>query len=538
MPGSLLRACLAAALIPGLVAVPALAQVPGTPTVSTTPGHGTVWGMGIIILVIFLFSAISVFSIVRLTRHVRETFWVRAADPTTGDPAWRTFLLQLPLGAPEGSIRALLSMFVIVFGMLALILQDQLGLKNAEVIAGFVGIVITFYFTARSQDQAQKAATAAIDLSKQQVEQANQTAAAATDALKAAAAVPAAPAAPAGPDPAVTEAQSSLRGVREGLETASQLIKTLDGFNVGSGVLGNVGALTQGAANMLETIDPLLSGSPDPAKIGDVLKKATGVLGQLDNAGLPGAIGDAVAGLSGLAGTASALAPILTGLSGGPAGLVVGIITSGVTLMQQREKFNAWKAALLRTPFDKALMPAAVDGTLALAALQPDVAPLMAARVGTGDPALATELMRALLRQDGSGAPVSSAALAAELIDPANALGLATKFHSADELREAIDQYRGALVFNAARDLLAGSVAVPAVDGQPARELDLQALATTCLQLSADPRAAGDIERLVFLVEALGEQFGADKLQQMLPTLLAKGLQLASLGRQQKDERQ
>src|SRR5262249_38549311 len=62
---------------------------------------------------------------------------------------------------PEGSVRALASLFVIMFGLLALVLQTQLGLANVEAISGFVGIVITFYFTARGNEQAQRTTEAA-----------------------------------------------------------------------------------------------------------------------------------------------------------------------------------------------------------------------------------------------------------------------------------------------------------------------------------------------------------------------------------------
>ena len=100
---------------------------------------------------------------------VRTGSQARMADPSqklkllhphSGPDAWRSYLMQIPLGAPEGSVRALISLFVIIFGMVVLVLQNQLGVKNVEAISGFIGIVITFYFTSRSNDQTQTAVDA------------------------------------------------------------------------------------------------------------------------------------------------------------------------------------------------------------------------------------------------------------------------------------------------------------------------------------------------------------------------------------------
>src|SRR5262249_21127234 len=94
-----------------------------------------------------------------LAYNVRQVFWKVAAQ--AGPDAWRTYLLQLPLGVPEGSVRALVSLFVIVFGLFVLVLQKQLALNNVEAVSGFICIVITFYLTSRGGDQAQKAVDAA-----------------------------------------------------------------------------------------------------------------------------------------------------------------------------------------------------------------------------------------------------------------------------------------------------------------------------------------------------------------------------------------
>ena len=59
-------------------------------------------------------------------------------------------LTELPCGVPDGTIRALISCFIIIFGFLLIGLQKPLGLASAEALTGFIGAVISFYFVTRS----------------------------------------------------------------------------------------------------------------------------------------------------------------------------------------------------------------------------------------------------------------------------------------------------------------------------------------------------------------------------------------------------
>ncbi len=509
-----------------------------------------------------VFLILSAVALATLSYKTQKVFWAATASRVPPEDTWRNYLMQLPLGAPEGSIRGLISFYVIVFGLLVLIFQNQLGLQNVEVVAGFIGIVITFYFTARNADQANKAVSTAVDAAnkataqvqdtvtqvqdtvKATQQQVNQVVDAASDATKTAQlaataaqqATSQAGAAAGAPDPQIADKQSKLQSVKSELQTASQVIGVLGGLGVGTGIVADAGALTKTASGLLDAIDPLLSGSPDPGKIGDVMDKAQTALEGLDNAGLPGVLGDTIAGIGG---TLGAFAPIVSGISGGPAGIVFGIVMSGIKLLQQKEKFDAWKAALLRTPMNRALMPATVDGTMALAALDPSVAPLMSARLGTVPPAFATDLMRAMLRTGPSGDPLPADTLAAELFAPDQELGLHGKFKDEKELAEAITEYRGGIVFVNARSQLQDSIDIPAGGGQPASSINLGALLTSAVRLSADPRAASDIEKLVYVVEALGKLgLGPDKLVGLAQVALAKGMGLSQINRQQTDQQQ
>jgi hypothetical protein len=491
-------------------------------------------------------------ALVILAIMVQRKYWGSSPD---SDSNWRMYLMQLPLGAPEGSVRALVSMYVIVFGFLVLVMQNQLGLSNVDAIAGFVGIVITFYFTSRTNDQATKAVNSAVDAANKATTQAQtiatetqrtvvdaaQRAAVSAQSAAQSAAQPTAPLpAPDGaPSGGVTEAQSRLQGVKSDLQTGMLALNALSSLGVGSGIISGAQDITKTATGLLDAIDPLLSGSPDPAKLADVVGAAQDVLGKLENAGLPGALGDAVAGLGG---TLGALSPLLAGVAGGPAGIVTGLVMTGVKLLQQKEKFDAWKNALLRAPLTRELMPATVDGTAALAALDPSVAPLMASRVGTPVPAQgwATDLMRKVLEADAAGDPLPAATIAAKLFAAGEPLGLHDKFQSAEELAEAITEYRSGIVFANARAQLTGSsIDVPAVGDQPAQTLDVGDLLTNAMKLCADPRAAAEIERLVYIVEALGKLgLGPDRLLRFVMSALGKGISLSTLGRQQTDQRQ
>lgn len=60
----------------------------------------------------------------------------------------------LPLGVPEGTIRSLISVLIIIVGLAVLIVQKPLGIDSSDAIVGFVSAVITFYFVTRSTQQA------------------------------------------------------------------------------------------------------------------------------------------------------------------------------------------------------------------------------------------------------------------------------------------------------------------------------------------------------------------------------------------------
>ncbi|MCS6854734.1 MAG: hypothetical protein NZ523_08285, partial [Elioraea sp.] len=59
-------------------------------------------------------------------------------------------LKSLPLGLPEGTVRAALGLVIVTLGLAALLFQRALGLASTGEVAGLLGTVLGFYFGARS----------------------------------------------------------------------------------------------------------------------------------------------------------------------------------------------------------------------------------------------------------------------------------------------------------------------------------------------------------------------------------------------------
>jgi hypothetical protein len=491
-------------------------------------GHQTdaLWMLVVLTLVFLLVSA---GGLLLLARQVRTTFWDKAAGAT--DNSWRTYLMQLPLGAPEGSVRALISLYMIVFGLLALVMQKRLGLTSAEAITGFLGAVIAFYFTARSNDVAQQAASSAEDAAKaaasasaaagkvsdsartsmaEASDKLAQAHSALTEATSRVQAVPSA--APAAPDPA------PLRQAADDLQVARQTLGMLKNLGEGVAMPEQLDGLLGEADGLLAGLDKLVSGAADAKNAGDLLSAAAPLLERMNAAGVPGLLGGAIAALTP---AARLLGPALAGIPGGPVGIIGGLVMGGLQVLDDQRKFDAWKSALLAKPFDRSLLPPVVDGNLALLVLQ--LSPLMKKRLEGQDPGLATELLRQVLTLQEDGSPAPTEALATQLLqDPR----LQPLFGSAAELEQALDEYRAGAIFQQASNALSGQVAVPPIDGvAPAQSVDMTTLLRAALQLRADPRAASALDQVVYVVQALGAlHLAPEKMLSVVQT----GLQLAT----------
>jgi ABC-type Co2+ transport system permease subunit len=327
-----------------------------------------------LIIASFSFVALSIIIMMIGVGLVRWSFWKNAA--LAGPHKWRTYLLQLPLGAPEGSIRALLSLFVVGVGFLVIAMQGYLGLGNTEAIAGFVGSVITFYFTSRNSEQARKviaqahaaadttatntadviqkatdSATTAQRETSERIETVAQTAIDNSRQTTAMAlrAVTDTAAGTAGETVASVDAggmKSRLESVRDRLNSIQQIARGVSSLGVSGETLPAAVSTIATAADLLGKIGPLLSGKPDAGSVENVLRDAEAKLPALEAAGLPGAMAESIEVLRNVA------SPILAGIPGGPIGIAGGVLLAGIRLADRQRDLNAFKAAVLSKPFD------------------------------------------------------------------------------------------------------------------------------------------------------------------------------------------
>lgn len=97
-------------------------------------------GMGAILCLLVIISAAL---IVNLQAQARAL--------ASAHPELRERYYSLPFGVPEGTVRGLVSVLIIIMGIAILVVQGPLGIESTEAIAGFISAVIAFYFVTREQ---------------------------------------------------------------------------------------------------------------------------------------------------------------------------------------------------------------------------------------------------------------------------------------------------------------------------------------------------------------------------------------------------
>lgn len=408
-------------------------------------------------------------------------------------------LLDLPLGVPEGSVRALLSVFIIVFGFLLLALQGPLGLGAGEALTGFIGSVISFYFASRSGEQ-----------SRQLVEGAREAVRDAANVASRAAASMARTAGHAAPTPEQQSRLATLREVQAKLQSLRGLVAVAGTLGVGAGAVAGADRALARMDGLLTRITPVLDGQADAETLGRLAEEVSGALRELGDLGPVGnAVADAMATIGHAAAESGPISRLLGALFGGtalagPAGLVAAVLTGGLALVRDREKFERWKAAMLDTPLDLGLLPPTVDANLAATALLR--APLLARHLapgGTMEPALALAVWEAIGITNGQ-APEPARSLAGRILDGAPGDGAAVLRRAfagnPAALTEAIEDFRAAMTGAAA---LAG-LDLPRLSLGGA-EIPTEALGTAVRVARQDGRVATELERMVYLVEAVGK---------------------------------
>ncbi|PWS38884.1 hypothetical protein DFH01_06455 [Falsiroseomonas bella] len=460
-----------------------------------------------------------------LLRHLaKET---QAKTPAGGAPEATTLTgryFDLPLGVPEGSVRALLSVFIVVFGFVLLAFQNALELRSGEALTGFIGTVITFYFATRSSEQSRKIVEGAQDAVQRATQAAegasaaaNNASAAATDAGVAARSaagtavvVAGAGAGAGGATPEQQSRMATLRDAQTKLQALRSLIAVAGTLGVGTGAVAGADRALQRVDGLLTRITPVIGGQANAETVGKLAEEAGAALRDLGDLGPVGnAVADAMATVGRVAQQSAPIASMLGGIFGGgavagPAGLVAAVVVGGLQLVKEKEKFDRWKAAMLDTPLDLGLLPQVVDGGLATAALLR--APLLAQRLapgGTLEPALALAVWEAVGVAPGRP-PVPARELAAQVLADLPGPGcdeLRRHFTgNPDALSDAIEDFRAAMT---------GAAALQGLDMQRitvgGAEVSTMALAGAVRAARQDSRVAAELERMVYMVEALGK---------------------------------
>ena len=303
------------------------------------------------------------------------------------------------------------------------------------------------------------------------------------------------------------DGQGKLRDLRDRLADIRGIAQVAGTLGVGTEIMSGADKVLSTADRLIGAVNPLLSGQADAGAVAAVIESVGKELGPLENLGLPGTLADGIAAIRGVADVAG---PIIAGIPGGPIGIVGGIVMAGVQLAQNHRQFEAFKTAILSKPFDPDLMPAiVVDGNAARAAL--DSAPQIKALLDKDGAAAATDLMRKVLRRAAGGQlPVTVAEVTSDIL--ANGLDAGGATVRLDgrctpvQLTEALMEYRGTVLFQAASSQVQGKVALPAVGGEPARDIEISGLLTAARDLTRRvPQAGAQIEKLMFLAEALGK---------------------------------
>lgn len=452
------------------------------------------------------------------------------ADRTLGpneDPTTREIpLSRLPLGLPDGSIRAIISLFIVVVGFLVLALQKTLEVESAAAISGFIGAIISFYFATRNEAAARDNAAAANQAANQAASQANtalqeaskevikastQTNQTRTDTLNAQLDRVLTSMTP---DAGGRPAALSLLKLHGDLQNIRQLTSAVAAIPFGTGPVGGADDTIQRIDTMLTAIRPLLDAAADSTTVATVAGQAEALLRNVTHENpVVSTIVGALATVGKAAIDNNAVSQILMGL-GGPVGLIGGLLFSGVELFADQHQFEAWKKAVLAQPFDvDALSISPDDPTLpeAAAALSP-----LVSIIGTA-PERIRELYRISLVAPGE-MPRTADALAR---DSATANTPLFQAFGSDErvLTDAINEYRTTIV-----SLIAASALPPQLPADPTSPTPTLASSDLVRAVGAvrqEPGAAGALDQLVSVVEAIAKNTRGTDLAPLLSGAIA-----------------
>ncbi len=310
---------------------------------------------------------------------VRRDF-VRMVGP---DPAAEKLALfrEAQAGLPDGTIRAVLALLVVLVTLPAMVFFRALGLESSGELGTILGGILGFYFGSRSGGGEADAFRRQADAMRDQAEDQRQRAQAAEQARDAAIcghqqAVQAARQDASAATGLLAEAREKLAGLRSGLDLATRLLPPAQG---------------QAARVLLDQVQQGLDlagrvQAGDAAAIPEAAGEAADLVAQVLGTENPltGILSDSVAGLR----TGTAIAA-MAGI-GGPAGLLAGVAFGAIQALRKgNEYYERWKARIIDRPYTANLFPPeGLDGALCLAALRQAriLGPILLAGLEEADP--------------------------------------------------------------------------------------------------------------------------------------------------------
>ena len=340
-------------------------------------------------------------------------------------------LKSLPLGLPEGTVRAALGLVIVTLGLTAILFQRPLGLASTGEIAGLLGTVLGFYFGARG---------AGVERERE--------AEAAREAEGRAAR-------------AEAEARAAAREAEAARSRSEQEIATHDAAREGLSAAARLASGVKAAAEAIAAADPSSNLAREAARAAALAETTLAAV----QAGQSGDLAEAAQRVATLAqalapanplvslaaetarGIAPALArvPALAAAVGGPVGLVGAVLAGGLQAAQVgAEHYRRWVARVLDRPYGLDLYPEGLaDAPMSLAALEraPIFARIYRDMLATRDLAAARALMGAALAPDAADRLV-----AGEGALPPRPIGADAGFASERELEEGLAEYRRALI--------------------------------------------------------------------------------------------
>lgn len=413
-----------------------------------------------------------------------------------------TLVQGMPLGVPEGTVRACIGLFIIVLGVAAIVFQRQLGLGTTGELAGLLGTVLGFYFGTRTTSGDREAAREA---TRTAAEKTAEAAAAGERAEAALARVEGIREEAARTAEAEATARSTLGQAERIATNARTIAEVVASVAPGLPLARTAARVSTLAESAIAAAKAAADGTVDKDAVADAAGRAVSLVAEISGedplaklvAGATGGLGGA---LKGAAGLAAAI--------GGPLGLAGAVLIGAAGAFRiGTEHYRRWVARVLDRPYGLDLYPEGLtDAPMALAALE--VSPIFRRVYGETilaprDLAAARALLTAALGPEAATLiPSGGGALRPAPISEGGA------FATTIELEEGIQQFRRAVLERILDQADSAPVAVPLPGGPIA--VPQEALRQTVDAVREDPGGAAALDQLALAGARLAREPGVD----------------------------